>query len=117
MKTTQQAWNLRFILFFNVIFSAAAIEAAEKLAKCEITEPTLGSQSSSLSTSSAPTSAANADPVKRLKNLRKKLKDIELLEEKIKVGSLKTPDKDQKEKISKKNDTISEIKALEIENS
>lgn len=86
---------------------SGADEAAEKLAKCEITEPNFSTASPSTPTNSA------TDPVKRLKNLRKKLREIETLEEKIKSGLLKTPDKDQKEKMSKKNDIIKEIELLE----
>ncbi|XP_026761702.2 partner of Y14 and mago [Galleria mellonella] len=88
-------------------------EAVDKLAKCEITEPVFSSASSSLPANST----QSADPAKRLKNLRKKLRDIECLEEKIKSGTLKNPDKDQKEKMSKKNDIIKEIELLEKQNS
>lgn len=96
--------------------SAAAEEAAEKLSKCEITEPNFGSPSlSSISSNSA--SSANADPVKRLKNLRKKLREIEFLEERIKAGMLKNPDKDQKDKMSKKIDIAEEIETLEKQTS
>lgn len=88
---------------------SGAEEVAEKLAKCEITEPTFNSSSPSLS---AP---GTTDPTKRLKNLRKKLRDIETLEEKVKSGVLKTPDKDQKEKMSKKSSILKEIEVLEKE--
>ncbi|XP_063383679.1 partner of Y14 and mago [Cydia fagiglandana] len=88
---------------------SGADEAAEKLAKCEITEPTFNSPSPSLS------AAGTTDPAKRLKNLRKKLRDIETLEEKVKSGVLKTPDKDQKEKMSKKPSILKEIEVLEKE--
>ncbi|XP_047991959.1 partner of Y14 and mago [Leguminivora glycinivorella] len=88
---------------------SGAEEAAEKLAKCEITEPTFTSPSPSVSTPST------TDPAKRLKNLRKKLRDIETLEEKVKSGILKTPDKDQKEKMSKKPSILKEIEVLEKE--
>ncbi|XP_059052055.1 partner of Y14 and mago isoform X2 [Achroia grisella] len=87
-------------------------DAADKLAKCEITEPVFTSASSSPANTQAP-----ADPAKKLKNLRKKLRDIECLEEKIKSGNLKNPDKDQREKMSKKNDIIKEIELLEKQNS
>ncbi|XP_068633423.1 partner of Y14 and mago [Battus philenor] len=83
-------------------------EAAEKLSKCEIIEPTFTTPNPS-SNNSTPTT----DPAKRLKNLRKKLREIEILEEKIKSGALKSPDKDQKEKLSKKNDLVIEIEKLE----
>ncbi|XP_049873811.1 partner of Y14 and mago [Pectinophora gossypiella] len=87
----------------------AVEEAADKLGKCEITEPTFSSPSSS----SLSSSSGTTDPAKRLKNFRKKLRDIEFLEEKIKNGTLKNPDKDQKEKMAKKNDIIKEIEILE----
>lgn len=54
-----------------------------------------------------------ADPAKRLKNLKKKLKEIEALEAKIKSGELKNPDKDQTEKIKRKKDVVKEIKETE----
>ncbi|XP_032517739.2 partner of Y14 and mago [Danaus plexippus] len=80
-------------------------EAAEKLSKlttCEIIEPSF---------KTAP--STTTDPAKRLKNLKKKLRDIETLEEKIKSGSLKNPDKEQKEKITKKSEIVKEIELLE----
>ncbi|XP_028177750.1 partner of Y14 and mago [Ostrinia furnacalis] len=89
-----------------------ADEAAERLAKCEIIEPTFNTPSPSSNTPSTQT-----DPAKRLKNLRKKLRDIEYLEEKIKSGLLKNPDKDQAEKMSKKGDIIKEIEILETQTS
>ncbi|XP_053609689.1 partner of Y14 and mago [Plodia interpunctella] len=89
-----------------------AEEAADKLAKCEITEPVFNTTSSQQNSASSQT-----DPAKRLKNLRKKLRDIETLEEKIKSGGLKNPDKDQKEKISKKTEVLKEIELLERQTS
>ncbi|KAL0882826.1 hypothetical protein ABMA27_016366 [Loxostege sticticalis] len=90
---------------------SGADEAAEKLAKCEIKEPTFSPPAPSSNTPPA----TQADPIKRLKNLRKKLRDIEFLEEKIKSGLLKNPDKDQKEKMSKKSDIVKEIEILETQ--
>ncbi|CAG4959307.1 unnamed protein product [Parnassius apollo] len=84
-------------------------EAVEKLSKCEITEPNFNTPS----TPSNITAPIQVDPAKRLKNLRKKLREIETLEEKIKSGALKNPDKDQKEKLSKKSDIVKEIELLE----
>lgn len=84
------------------------------MGKCEITEPDFSSPSSSSISSN---SSATTDPMKRLKNLRKKLRDIELLDEKVKNGTLKNLDKDQKEKMGKKNDIIKEIQILEKQTS
>lgn len=88
-----------------LIIVTGADDVTEKLSKCEITEPTF--------TNPSQTPTTQADPIKRLKNLRKKLREIEALEEKIKSGSLKTPDKEQKEKITRKNEIIKEIESLE----
>ncbi len=57
--------------------------------------------------------SASTDPAKKLKNLKKKLRDTEVLEEKIKKGELKNPDKDQLEKIKRKKDVLKEIQELE----
>ena len=45
----------------------------------------------------------------KLRNTRKKLKEIELLEEKISNGEVKKPDPDQKKKISSKPEVIALI--------
>lgn len=54
-----------------------------------------------------------ADPLKRLKNLRKKIKEIESLEQKIKNKEIKNPDKEMLEKVARKNEVQEEIKQLE----
>lgn len=97
-----------------ILLLSVVDETADKLAKCEIKEASPGSPSTSSISSN---SASTADPAKRLKNLRKKLRDIETLEEKLKSGIVNNPDKDQKEKLSKKNDIIKEIEALELQDS
>nr|CAG4645969.1 EOG090X0KVN [Lynceus sp. MCZ IZ 141354] len=53
------------------------------------------------------------DPAKRLKNLKKKLRDIEALEEKQKSGQVAQLDKDQMEKIRRKAEVVKEIRQLE----
>ncbi|KOB67333.1 Partner of Y14 and mago [Operophtera brumata] len=45
------------------------------------------------------------------------LRDIETLEDKIKSGVVNNPDKDQKEKLSKKIEIIKEIESLELHDS
>ncbi|XP_066593435.1 partner of Y14 and mago [Prorops nasuta] len=62
-------------------------------------------------TSQADTSTS--DPQKRLKQLRKKLREIETLEEKIKTNVLKNPEKDILDKIARKSEITKEIKRLE----
>ncbi|XP_013789138.1 partner of Y14 and mago-like isoform X1 [Limulus polyphemus] len=58
---------------------------------------------------------ASGDPVKRIKNLKKKLRDIEKLEQKIESGELLKPEKDQLEKISRKGEIEAEIEDLELD--
>lgn len=65
-------------------------------------------------TSSAVINTTTTDPAKRLKNLRKKLREIDAIEKKISSGEIKAPDKDLKEKVSRKPDVLSEIMALEL---
>lgn len=55
-----------------------------------------------------------ADPQKRLKNLRKKVREIEALEEKIKSGTLKNPEKEILDKVARKTEISKEIERLEV---
>lgn len=55
------------------------------------------------------------DPAKRLRNLRKKVRDINALKQKIESGELLHPDKDQLEKIARKEAIGTEIEELELE--
>ncbi|CAK9812413.1 Partner of Y14 and mago [Anthophora plagiata] len=57
--------------------------------------------------------SAALDPQKRIKNLKKKLREIETLEEKIKSGLLKNPEKDILDKLARKAEISKEIKRLE----
>ncbi|XP_076633440.1 partner of Y14 and mago [Colletes latitarsis] len=56
---------------------------------------------------------ATLEPQKRLKNLRKKIREIETLEQKIKSGLLKNPEKEILDKLSRKAEISKEIKRLE----
>ncbi|XP_046737081.1 partner of Y14 and mago isoform X2 [Diprion similis] len=55
----------------------------------------------------------NTDPAKRLKNLKKKLREIETLEQKIKSGELKNLEKEMTDKVLRKKDVLKEIEQLE----
>ncbi|CAD6234436.1 GSCOCG00001924001-RA-CDS [Cotesia congregata] len=59
------------------------------------------------------TTSLLSDSMKRLKNLRKKIREIEQLESKIKSGDLKNPEKEIVDKIAKKKDILDEIQLLE----
>lgn len=53
------------------------------------------------------------DPTKRLRNLRKKLHDTEVLEAKLLSGEIKNPEPEQLEKLSRKDQVEDDIKTLE----
>ncbi|KAF7286120.1 hypothetical protein GWI33_007765 [Rhynchophorus ferrugineus] len=53
------------------------------------------------------------DPAKKLKNLKKRLREVEALEEKVKSGALAKPEPDQLAKINRKNDLLVQIRELE----
>jgi len=55
------------------------------------------------------------DPSKKLRNLKKKLRDIEKLENQIADGTLKNPEPEQLEKIKKKDEIVAEINELELD--
>ena len=57
--------------------------------------------------------AAPTDPAKKLRNLRKKLRDIENLEKKLESGEIANPEPEQLEKVGRKDLVEEEIASLE----
>ena len=57
--------------------------------------------------------STTVDPAKKLRNLRKKLRDIETLEKKLADGDLKNPEPEQLEKLARKIVMLKEISDLE----
>ena len=53
------------------------------------------------------------DPAKKLRNLKKKLRDIEALEAKLSSGEITSPEPEQLEKVARKPDVMKDIAALE----
>ncbi|XP_047468314.1 partner of Y14 and mago-like isoform X1 [Penaeus chinensis] len=84
--------------------STAEAEITNALEDTHIAEPVSGKKQ-----------AVATDPAKRLRNLRKKLKDTEKLEKQIESGELKNPEPEQREKVKKKAELISQIEELEKE--
>lgn len=63
--------------------------------------------------SSCATENVTTDPAKKLRNLRKKLRDIEALEKKLDEGIISNPEPEQLEKVARKIQVESEIDELE----
>lgn len=59
------------------------------------------------------TKSESTDPEKKLKNLKKRLREVESLEEKIKNGTLAKPEPEQLVKVKRKNELIVQIHELE----
>ena len=59
------------------------------------------------------TDAAAIDPAKKLRNLKKKLRDIEALEKKLKEGVISNPEPEQLEKVARKIQVEQEIEEME----
>lgn len=53
------------------------------------------------------------DVQKQLKKLRKKIREIEAIEEKLKSGHLKSPEQDQLDKVARKAEIVKQITKLE----
>lgn len=53
------------------------------------------------------------DLQKQLKKLKKKIREIEAIEDKLKSGDLKTPEQDQLDKVSRKSDILLNIEEVE----
>lgn len=65
----------------------------------------------------SPTAAQQQqEPAKRLKSLKKRLREIEALEQKIHAGDIKNPEKEQLDKVARKKEVIKEIRMLEAAN-
>jgi len=82
-------------------------EATEKLEKTSISGD---SKSRKDSASQQPVAT---DPAKKLRNLKKKLRDIEALEQKLDAGEIANPEKEQLDKVARKSEVLREIEKLE----
>ncbi|KAM4564106.1 partner of Y14 and mago [Odontesthes bonariensis] len=75
-----------------------------------------GKTEASVSVSSPDDSSADADEkAKKIKNLKKKLRQVEELQQKVESGEIKEPTKDQLEKLRRAKALLVELKQLESE--
>ena len=66
-----------------------------------------------IESSACATETVTTDPAKKLRNLRKKLRDIEALEKKLDEGIISNPEPEQLEKVARKIQVEFEIDELE----
>ena len=66
-----------------------------------------------MTSSSGLTETVTTDPAKKLRNLRKKLRDIESLEKKLEEGIISNPEPEQLEKVARKYQVEAEINEME----
>lgn len=85
-----------------------------------MTQANISSKQDSNKQTQPPANTNNEDSdkhevLKKVRTLRKKLKQIEDLERRIESGELKEPEKEQLEKISKKQAIVDEMEELQLE--
>ncbi|MPC13436.1 partner of Y14 and mago-like [Portunus trituberculatus] len=89
--------------------------AAKKKAAATDAEIAKAMDETHISNSTSGGKAAASDPTKRLRNLKKKLRDIEKLERQIASGEIKNPEPEQLEKVKRKEEVTQQIEDLELE--
>lgn len=87
-------------------------DAVENVSISEGNEP---SNKTPVSVSSPDDSSAAAEKAKKIKNLKKKLRQVEELQQKVDSGEIKEPTKDQLEKLGRALALQDELKQLELD--
>lgn len=59
------------------------------------------------------TNTEATEPAKKLKNLKKRLREVEALAEKLKSGEISKPEPEQLAKVKRKNDLLMQIREIE----
>lgn len=100
-------------------------KAAEKMAQGDDSKAALSRQteealterlkSTNITSDSGNLSASPSDVARRLKNLRKRLAQIDALKAKMDSGELANPDPDQVRKVQRRSEVVEEMKDLEME--
>ncbi|XP_029422237.1 partner of Y14 and mago isoform X1 [Nannospalax galili] len=73
-----------------------------------------GSQAAPIATSDPPDSAATTERAKKIKNLKKKLRQVEELQQRIQAGEVRQPSKEQLEKLARRRALEEELEDLEL---
>lgn len=81
--------------------------------KVKLSETTVPKTNTKTVKDKSETNESAVDPTKKLKNLKKRLREIEALEEKLSKGEIAKPDPDQLAKVKRKNDLLMQIRQLE----
>jgi len=114
----QQRQNTPGIILLNQ--NKSSKETPKKNTKSEPKQGTSASTSNDINVMKLCNGVANVeinspdDLQKQLKKLKKKIREIEAIEEKLKSGELKSPEQDQLDKVSRKEDILLNIETLEV---
>lgn len=73
-----------------------------------------GPQATPPAASDAPDSAATTEKAKKIKNLRKKLRQVEELQQRIQAGEISQPSREQLEKLARRRVLEEELEDLEL---
>lgn len=114
-KTTEPAFEIEEVTesLEQVSIAAETATSGTDVGKISDEKPSTR-ESNSISTPSVTETepSVDRDGLKRIRALRKKLKQIEELESRIASGDIKKPDQDQLNKIAKKEDLVEELSQL-----
>ncbi|KAF4072442.1 hypothetical protein AMELA_G00263010 [Ameiurus melas] len=89
-------------------------EEVETVTK-ELEKVSVAAEEQNSTSASTELSAASTDKAKKIKNLRKKLRQVEELQQKVDSGELPNPSKDQLEKLGRAQAILEELRQLEAD--
>ncbi|XP_012731095.2 partner of Y14 and mago isoform X2 [Fundulus heteroclitus] len=97
----------------DVDLVSSAVEDVSISERGEPASKTEGTASVVSPDDSSPAAAAGAEKAKKIKNLKKKLRQVEELQQKVDSGEIKQPTKDQLEKLGRADALREELEELE----
>lgn len=86
----------------------------DKMSLGETPSAPQGSQAAPTSASDQPDPAATTERAKKIKNLKKKLRQVEELQQRIQAGEISQPSKEQLEKLARRRVLEEELEDLEL---